>query len=142
MALVLISHDLGVIAETCERVAVMYAGRIVEEAPVAPLFGEALHPYTRGLVGSLPPARRARAAAHLHPRNGARSAPPAGVLRLRAALPGRQWRLPRDRSAPRGGGRSPSGACLHPGAEAAVPVPAAAATTRATTATPAMALTS
>ena len=55
MALVLISHDLGVIAEACERVAVMYAGRIVEEAPVAQLFEAAAHPYTQGLIGALPP---------------------------------------------------------------------------------------
>ncbi len=55
MALVLISHDLGVIAETCDRVAVMYAGRIVEEADAAALFAEAQHPYARGLIGSLPP---------------------------------------------------------------------------------------
>jgi peptide/nickel transport system ATP-binding protein len=55
MALVLISHDLGVIAEACERVAVMYAGRIVEEAPVAQLFQSAAHPYTQGLIGALPP---------------------------------------------------------------------------------------
>jgi peptide/nickel transport system ATP-binding protein len=55
MALVLISHDLGVVAETCERVAVMYAGRIVEEAPVERLFAAPSHPYTRGLLGALPP---------------------------------------------------------------------------------------
>jgi peptide/nickel transport system ATP-binding protein len=55
MALVLISHDLGVVAETCERVAVMYAGRIVEEAPAAALFAQPLHPYAEGLIGALPP---------------------------------------------------------------------------------------
>jgi peptide/nickel transport system ATP-binding protein len=55
MALVLISHDLGVVAETCGRVAVMYAGRIVEEAPVGRLFDGARHPYTQGLIGALPP---------------------------------------------------------------------------------------
>ncbi|HEV7268159.1 MAG TPA: ABC transporter ATP-binding protein [Falsiroseomonas sp.] len=55
MALVLISHDLGVVAEACERVAVMYAGRIVEEAPTARLFAAPSHPYTRGLLGALPP---------------------------------------------------------------------------------------
>ncbi|WP_043359835.1 ABC transporter ATP-binding protein [Belnapia sp. F-4-1] len=55
MALVLISHDLGVVAETCERVAVMYAGRIVEEAPVGRLFDRPTHPYTQGLLGALPP---------------------------------------------------------------------------------------
>ncbi len=55
MALVLISHDLGVVADTCERVCVMYAGRIVEEAPTHRLFDAAAHPYTRGLIGALPP---------------------------------------------------------------------------------------
>ena len=55
MALVLISHDLGVVADTCERVAVMYAGRIVEEAPVSEIFARPAHPYTRGLLGALPP---------------------------------------------------------------------------------------
>jgi peptide/nickel transport system ATP-binding protein len=60
MALVLISHDLGVIAETCDRVAVMYAGRIVEEAPAAQLFAEPRHPYARGLLHSLPPLGGAR----------------------------------------------------------------------------------
>ena len=55
MALVLISHDLGVVADTCERVAVMYAGRIVEEAPVDAIFAHPAHPYTRGLLGALPP---------------------------------------------------------------------------------------
>ncbi|MDW8397703.1 MAG: ABC transporter ATP-binding protein [Acetobacteraceae bacterium] len=55
MALVLISHDLGVVSETCERVAVMYAGRIVEEAPTERIFADPRHPYTRGLLGALPP---------------------------------------------------------------------------------------
>ncbi len=55
MALVLISHDLGVVAETCDRVCVMYAGKIVEEAPAAALFDRPLHPYARGLLGALPP---------------------------------------------------------------------------------------
>jgi peptide/nickel transport system ATP-binding protein len=55
MAMVLISHDLGVVAENCDRVCVMYAGRIVEEAPAARLFGDPLHPYAQGLIGALPP---------------------------------------------------------------------------------------
>ena len=55
MALVLISHDLGVVAEMCERVAVMYAGRVVEQAPTRALFDAPAHPYTRGLLGALPP---------------------------------------------------------------------------------------
>jgi oligopeptide/dipeptide ABC transporter ATP-binding protein len=54
MAIVLITHDLGVIAETADWVAVMYAGRIVEEASVGALFDEPLHPYTRGLISSIP----------------------------------------------------------------------------------------
>jgi peptide/nickel transport system ATP-binding protein len=52
--LVLISHDLGVVAQTCDRVAVMYAGRIVEEARAAQLFDRPAHPYSRGLIDSLP----------------------------------------------------------------------------------------
>ncbi len=55
MALVLISHDLGVISQSCDRVCVMYAGRIVEAAPAEPLFAEPLHPYTSGLLAALPP---------------------------------------------------------------------------------------
>ena len=55
MALVLISHDLGVIAETCDRVGVMYAGRIVEQATADALFDNPQHPYTQGLLASLPP---------------------------------------------------------------------------------------
>ncbi|WP_020698114.1 ABC transporter ATP-binding protein [Reyranella massiliensis] len=54
MALVLISHDLGVVAENVDRVAVMYAGRLVEEAPGDDLFGAARHPYTQGLLAALP----------------------------------------------------------------------------------------
>jgi len=53
-AIVLITHDLGVVAEMCDRVAVMYAGEIVEHTDVTTLFREPLHPYTRGLIGSIP----------------------------------------------------------------------------------------
>jgi oligopeptide/dipeptide ABC transporter ATP-binding protein len=53
-AIILITHDLGVVAEMCDRVAVMYAGEIVEQSDVATLFREPLHPYTRGLIGSIP----------------------------------------------------------------------------------------
>jgi peptide/nickel transport system ATP-binding protein len=52
-AIVLITHDLGVVAETCQRVVVMYAGRKVEEAPVGELFARPAHPYTRGLLASI-----------------------------------------------------------------------------------------
>jgi peptide/nickel transport system ATP-binding protein len=54
MSVLLITHDLGVVAETCDRVAVMYAGKIVESAPVEMLFEAPMHPYTHGLFGSLP----------------------------------------------------------------------------------------
>lgn len=54
MAILLITHDLGVVAEYAERVAVMYAGEIVEEAPVGDLFTNKHHPYTRGLLASIP----------------------------------------------------------------------------------------
>jgi peptide/nickel transport system ATP-binding protein len=53
-AIILITHDLGVVAELADEVAVMYAGRIVEHAPVATLFAEPQHPYTIGLLGSIP----------------------------------------------------------------------------------------
>jgi len=55
MAMVLISHDLGVVAENCDRVAVMYAGRVVETAPAGELFDNPRHPYATGLIGALPP---------------------------------------------------------------------------------------
>ncbi len=53
-AIMLITHDLGVVAEMAERVIVMYAGRKVEEAPVNEIFARPLHPYTRGLIGAVP----------------------------------------------------------------------------------------
>jgi oligopeptide/dipeptide ABC transporter ATP-binding protein len=56
LAVLLITHDLGVVAEFCERIIVMYTGRIVEEAPVRQLFASPAHPYTRGLLKSLPGA--------------------------------------------------------------------------------------
>ncbi|MCC2596247.1 ABC transporter ATP-binding protein [Pusillimonas sp. MFBS29] len=65
MGLVVISHDLGVIAQVCDRVMVMYAGRVVEKANAAELFKHARHPYTQGLIGALPdlegPIRRLEA---------------------------------------------------------------------------------
>lgn len=54
MAMVLISHDLGVVAEQCQRIAVMYAGRVVEEAAAVDLFERPAHPYTAGLLAALP----------------------------------------------------------------------------------------
>ncbi len=54
MAIIIITHNMGVIAETADRVLVMYAGRVIEEAPVATLFDQPLHPYTRGLLSCVP----------------------------------------------------------------------------------------
>ncbi|WP_439599018.1 ABC transporter ATP-binding protein [Falsiroseomonas sp.] len=79
MALVLISHDLGVVADSCERVCVMYAGRIVEQVPTARLFEAPAHPYTRGLLGALPP---------LHGPRRPLSAIPGGVPEPWAMPPG------------------------------------------------------
>ncbi|MFU8772603.1 MAG: ABC transporter ATP-binding protein [Anaerolineales bacterium] len=53
-AVILITHDLGIIAEMADRVAVMYAGRIVEQADISALFAQPLHPYTQGLIASIP----------------------------------------------------------------------------------------
>jgi peptide/nickel transport system ATP-binding protein len=58
-AIVLITHDLGVVAELAHRVLVMYAGSVVEEAPVEALFGDPRHPYTQGLIRSIPRIDRA-----------------------------------------------------------------------------------
>lgn len=54
MGIILITHDLGVVAETCDRVSVMYAGQIIEEASVTDLFSSPRHPYTLGLLNSVP----------------------------------------------------------------------------------------
>ena len=59
MAIMLITHAMGVVAETCQRVTVMYAGKVVEEAPVEALFGDPRHPYTQGLIRSIPRIDRA-----------------------------------------------------------------------------------
>ncbi len=75
-AIVLITHDLGVVAEMAQRVVVMYAGRMAEEAPVGALFRRPLHPYTKGLLNSVPRLgasldRAHAAAAGRDPRHGA-----------------------------------------------------------------------
>ena len=75
MAMVLISHDLGVVSETCDRVAVMYAGRIVEEGPVTSFFAGPAHPYANGLLAALPPLDGPRKPLRAIPGQ----VPPAGV---------------------------------------------------------------
>jgi ABC-type dipeptide/oligopeptide/nickel transport system ATPase component len=95
-AVLLITHHLGVVAEFCDRVAVMLQGRIVEEAPVRELFRAPLHPYTRALLASVPDLDAPRA----------RTAPPPAMVRdvdptapLREVAPGHRVALPREAAA-------------------------------------------
>ena len=60
LSMILISHDLSVIAQTCDRVAIMYAGKIVEQADIISLFEKPLHPYTQALVKAFPSVRTSR----------------------------------------------------------------------------------
>ena len=101
-AILLITHDLAVVAETAQRVAVMYAGRIVETAPVEELFEAPRHPYTEGLLRSIP-AHHAPAPAAPPGNPGHRPRPGAAVagLRLRPALPARRGGLPEADAAAR-----------------------------------------
>ena len=85
-SIVLITHDMGVVAELAERVVVMYAGRVVEEAPKTQLFRDPQHPYTWGLLGSMPrPDRpRVRRLAAIPGRRRRCSRPPKGAVSSRA----------------------------------------------------------
>jgi len=60
LSIIMITHDLSIIAETCNRVAIMYAGKIVETGDAATIFKEPLHPYTQGLVGAFPDIKAPR----------------------------------------------------------------------------------
>jgi peptide/nickel transport system ATP-binding protein len=121
-AIIMITHDLGVVAETCARVLVMYAGRKVEEAPVADLFREPLHPYTQGLLASIPKLN-----AQGRGRRQRLTEIPGMVPSLSDQLKGCPFapRCPRATDQcrettpplePRGAGRT--AACWHPGVEA------------------------
>ncbi len=114
MALVLISHDLGVVAENVDRVAVMYAGRVVEEATVSDLFGHARHPYTQGLLAALPaltgPRRRLAAIPGTVPEPGKLPAGCAFSPRCPVALP----RCATERPQPRAVGLLHRTSCLLP----------------------------
>ena len=110
--LVLITHDLGVVAQTAQRVIVMYAGRKVEEASVEALFAAPKHPYTRGLMASIPRGagvrRRRAGAAERNSRHGAVAGAAAERLRFRAALHARDQALRGRISAADRLGRRPS----------------------------------
>jgi peptide/nickel transport system ATP-binding protein len=58
--MVLITHDLSIVAETCEKIVVMYAGKIVEYGAIGDIFQEPLHPYTQGLLGAFPKIQQAK----------------------------------------------------------------------------------
>ena len=92
-AIILITHDLGVVAETAQRVIVMYAGRTVEEAPVDELLRNPKHPYTRGLIGSIPRRRTA----------GQRGRPRGRLQEITGLVPSLREEIPGCAFAPRCG---------------------------------------
>ena len=113
MALVLITHDLGVVAEVAQRVLVMYAGQIVESAAAADLFAQPRHPVHRGAARLAARAQRRPAPARLAARRRARRLRPPGRLPALAALPVRARSLPRRRGRRCSSRRQP-GALLFP----------------------------
>ena len=117
MAVLLITHDLGVVAETCDRVAVMYAGRIVEEAPAARIFAAPRHRYTEALLRTMPaanpPGRPLPSIVGAVPPPGARGTGCAFAPRCAATLPRCAGELP-----PMAGGALHRARCWNP-AEAA-----------------------
>ena len=93
-AVMLVTHDMGVIAEACDRVAVMYAGRIVEVGPVQQVIHQPSHPYTAGLMGSIPSMdEHQRAFAADRRRHASLECHPAR-LRVSSAVPARVRALP------------------------------------------------
>ena len=108
-SLLLITHDLGLVARYADRVAVMYGGRIVETAPARELYKNPRHPYTLGLMASVPaPRRRGRPSAGADRRPAARPRAAAAGLRLLPALPLRHRPVPRQPSAAGRGRRAAS----------------------------------
>ena len=102
LALILISHDLGVLAETCDRIAIMYAGRIVETGPVGAVFDDPQHPYTKRLLDSLPVIGGERGLAAPIPGGPPDPGDPPEGCRFRPALPLRGRALPLRPAAARG----------------------------------------
>ncbi len=102
MAILLITHDLGVVAESCDEVAVMYAGRIVERALVEPLFTHPRHPYTAGLMASIPKLSTAPGPPADHRRHRPAAWCQTQRLHLRRALPAPARALCHRPAPPRG----------------------------------------
>ena len=118
MSILFITHNLGVVAHHADDVVVMYAGRVVESAPVRPLFAAPAHPYTQGLLACLPGKARSPRPAEADapvrdPRPGLQPARAAARLRLRAALRPGDRRLSRGHAELLADGRGAAGA-LHP----------------------------
>ncbi len=128
-AIMLITHDLGVVAEMAQRVVVMYAGRKVEEAPVREMFARPLHPYTRGLLGAVPKLGSSLGARRPHqagrdPGPGAEPAAAHRGLPVRRALPDGDGSLPRGGAGGGGEGAGPLGGLpLRGGGMSAPPPP-------------------
>ena len=98
MGLILITHDLGVVADVADKIAVMYAGRIVETAPVHDIYKAPAHPYTKGLLESIPRLdQKGQRALRDQGPAAQPDAHPAG-LRLQPALPDGPGRLPHGRT--------------------------------------------
>jgi oligopeptide/dipeptide ABC transporter ATP-binding protein len=122
-AVVLITHDLGVVAQVADRVAVMYAGRLVEEGTAQAVFALPRHPYTRGLLGSIPRADRSRIdrLVAIPGQPPSMTAPDAGcAFRVRCPL-ARPACEERPELEDRGGGPLHRDACLRSAEPVAVP---------------------
>ncbi len=116
LALILISHDLSVLAETCDRIAVMYAGRIVETGPVDAVFSAPQHPYTKRLLESLPVIGGSRTLGDADPGRPARPGRRAvGLLVPARAAPTRPSAARRSRRCARSRRRSRRPATSRPG---------------------------
>ncbi len=111
-ALVFVTHNLGIVARICDRVAVMYAGRIVEMGPVRRLFTRPAHPYSRALLESIPRLGARADAPHRHRGPAARPGAAARRLRVRPALPARHGAVPGGGAARAAGRRRARGALL------------------------------
>ena len=113
LALILISHDMGVLAETCDRIAIMYAGRIVETGPVSAVFSSPQHPYTKRLLDSLPVIGGRPRAGVAHPRRPARTRAPCPTgCRFRPRCPYAAEKCRLRPAAPRGARRAVGGLSL------------------------------